>query len=91
MAGVALYAGLFEPGVARFDLRSLPPSHHQGIALLNVLRVLDIPQAVALLFPRRVHLPDTPPRGFEWTQRAAALFQGSEGKGASPLSFKVAQ
>jgi hypothetical protein len=56
MAGVALYAGLFEPDVARFDLWHPPASHRQGPILLNVRRVLDMPQALALAFPRRIIL-----------------------------------
>jgi hypothetical protein len=56
MAGVVLYAGLFEPDVARFDLWHPPASHRQGPILLNVRRVLDMPQAVALAFPRQVRL-----------------------------------
>jgi dienelactone hydrolase len=55
-AGIALYAGLFEPDVAAFDLWHLPPSHRDAPILLNVLRVLDVPQAVALALPRRVTL-----------------------------------
>ena len=56
MAGLVLYAGLFEPDVARFDLWSPPASHRQGPTFLNVRRVLDMPQAVALAFPRSVRL-----------------------------------
>jgi hypothetical protein len=56
MAGVALYAGLFEPDVARLDLWQLPESHRKGPILLNVRRVLDVPQALALAFPRRIIL-----------------------------------
>jgi hypothetical protein len=56
MAGVVLYAGLFEPDVARFDLWHPPASHRQGPTFLNVRRVLDVPQAVALAFPRQVRL-----------------------------------
>jgi hypothetical protein len=55
-AGIALYAGLFEPGVSAFDLWHLPPSHRAGPTFLNVLKVLDAPQAVALASPRRVTL-----------------------------------
>ena len=51
MAGVALYAGLFEPAVERFDLHRLPASHRDGPIFLNVLRVLDIPEALGLLAP----------------------------------------
>jgi hypothetical protein len=56
MAGVVLYAGLFEPDVARFDLWHLPASHRQGPTFLNVRRVLDTPQALALAAPRKVIL-----------------------------------
>ncbi|HND55595.1 MAG TPA: hypothetical protein PLV92_24440, partial [Pirellulaceae bacterium] len=48
MAGVALYASLFEPNIKRLDLWSLPRSHRDGPALLNVQRFLDLPQTVAL-------------------------------------------
>lgn len=47
MSGIALYASLFEPNVARLDLWQLPASHRDGPDFLNVLRLLDIPQAVA--------------------------------------------
>jgi dienelactone hydrolase len=56
MAGVALYAALFEPDVARLDLWDLPASHRQGPIFLNVRRILDTPQAAALAFPREVWL-----------------------------------
>jgi hypothetical protein len=56
MAGVVLYAGVFEPDVARLDLWRLPPSHRQGPTLLNVRRVLDTPQALGLMLPRKVIL-----------------------------------
>jgi hypothetical protein len=55
-AGIALYAALFEPSVAAFDLWHLPSSHHDGPVFLNVLRVLDTPQAVALAAPRKLTL-----------------------------------
>lgn len=48
MAGIALYASLFEPGLDRLDLVDLPASHAQGPIFLNVLRYMDLPQAVAL-------------------------------------------
>jgi len=49
MAGVVLYASLFVPKVHRIDLHQLTPSHRDGgPELLNVLRFLDVPQAVAL-------------------------------------------
>jgi len=48
MAGIVLYASLFEPDIERLDLWHLPRSHHDGPTFLNVLRYLDIPQAVAI-------------------------------------------
>jgi hypothetical protein len=55
-AGIALYAGLFEPEVAALDLWRLPATHREAPIFLNVLRVLDVPQAVALALPRPVTL-----------------------------------
>jgi dienelactone hydrolase len=47
-----LYASLFEPGVRRLELKRLPASHAEGPDYLNVLQVLDIPQAVQLAAER---------------------------------------
>jgi dienelactone hydrolase len=48
MAGVALYASLFEPEIARLDLHNLPTSHRDGPFFLNATRFLDMPQTVAM-------------------------------------------
>jgi hypothetical protein len=59
-----LYASLFEPDIARLDLYELSPTHDVGSAgpdLLNVLKVLDMPAAVALAAERsrvRVYVND---------------------------------
>lgn len=69
MAGIALYAALFEPEVERLDLWHLPASHRQGPIFLNVLRVLDVPQAVALALPRKVRLhvkDDAEAKAWDW-------------------------
>jgi dienelactone hydrolase len=47
-AGWALYASLFEPTISRLDLWELPHSHRDGVIVPNVLRFLDLPQAVAV-------------------------------------------
>ena len=68
-AGLVLYAALFEPDVARLDLWHPPASHRDGPVFLNVLRVLDVPQAVALAFPRQVKLyvtDDAEAKAWEW-------------------------
>jgi hypothetical protein len=53
MAVNAVYASLFEPGIDRLVLQSPPRTHRDGPDYLNVLRVLDIPQAVAMAAERR--------------------------------------
>jgi hypothetical protein len=72
MAGVALYASLFEQNVAGLDLTALPPSHRHGPDLLNVRKVLDMPPAVAMAAERcPVHLVDANPS--DWTFAAECV------------------
>jgi hypothetical protein len=52
LAGIALYASLFAPNVKRLDLYGLPVNHRNGPFYLNIDRVLDLPQAVALAAER---------------------------------------
>jgi hypothetical protein len=69
MAGIVLYAALFEPDVARLDLWHPPASHRQGPIFLNVRRLFDMPQAVALAFPRKVRLyvkDDAEAKAWSW-------------------------
>jgi hypothetical protein len=86
MAGVVLYAGLFEPEVARFDLWHPPATHKQGPIFLNVLRVLDLPQAVALASPRPVRIyvkNETEAKPWEWPQ------QVQQALGQRPLTVRT--
>jgi hypothetical protein len=72
MAGVALYASLFEPDVYRLDLYELPHSHVTGPCFLNVLRYLDMPQAVAIAAERsRVVIYDKNPAAWSYPQSVA--------------------
>jgi len=52
MAGIVLYASLFETDIARLDLWHLSNTHREGPTFLNVLRYLDIPQTVAMATER---------------------------------------
>jgi len=45
----ALYAALLEPGVRRLELVALPESQTAGPDCLNVLRVTDLPQVLAIV------------------------------------------
>ena len=52
MAGVLTYASLFEPEITRLDLHNPPLSHKNGPFFFNVLRIMDVPQAVAIALER---------------------------------------
>ena len=72
-AGIALYASLFEPDIARLDLWELPPSHREGPNFLNVMRYLDTPQAVAMAAERsNLRLYQSDESGWEYPQAVAA-------------------
>ena len=74
MAGIALHAAIFEPAVKRVDLWHLPASYRQGPTFLNVLRVLDMRQAVALAYPRKVMLYDADAAKWSWPAAVAKLY-----------------
>jgi cephalosporin-C deacetylase-like acetyl esterase len=48
---LAAYAALFEPSIKEVIIFDPPTSHKDGPIFLNVLRVLDIPEALGLLAP----------------------------------------
>ncbi len=77
MAVNALYASVFEPNIAGLDLCQLPNSHRNGPDYLNVLRVLDVPQTMAIPMDRSLvqvfdsgakgwEYPDAVKHGLEW-------------------------
>lgn len=72
MAGIALYASLYEPDIKRVDLWRLAASHRDGPDFLNVLRFLDVPQAVALAAERsQVVLYQTDPADWNYPRETA--------------------
>jgi hypothetical protein len=85
MAVLAVYASLFEEPVSQLDLTAVPVSHdvpaegeERAIApsLLNVLRVLDVPQAVAMAAARsRVVIKDSDAAGLRFVADTAAVLQ----------------
>ena len=48
---LGVYAALFEPSIKEVVVIDPPKSHKEGPHFLNVLRVLDIPEALGLLAP----------------------------------------
>jgi cephalosporin-C deacetylase-like acetyl esterase len=69
---IAAYAALFEPAISEVVLVEPTESHMQGPHFLNVLRVLDIPDALGLLAPRKLTVYGAKPEAFEKT---AALYK----------------
>jgi cephalosporin-C deacetylase-like acetyl esterase len=65
-AGVlAAYAALFEPVIGEVVVVNPPKSHTEGPHFLGVLRVLDIPEALGMLAPRKLTLIDATDRAFD--------------------------
>jgi len=65
-AGLALYASLFETGVSTLCRSDLADSHRTGPNFLNVLRYLDVPQAVSMALERGSVILSSPTKA-AWT------------------------
>jgi dienelactone hydrolase len=80
-AGIlAAYAALFEPSIKEVVIIDPPTSHKDGPIFLNVLRVLDIPEALGLLAPDvKLTIIGGKDKAFD---RTAQLYKlaGAEGK-----------
>jgi len=73
MAVNALYASLFDPGITELSLSHVPSSQDRGPDYLDIQKVLDIPQAVAMAAERcqtRLQSDDTP--GWQFLLEMAA-------------------
>ncbi len=69
-AGVlGAYAALSETSIAEVIAVDPPPSHRTGPALLGVLKVLDIPEALGLLAPRHLTLVNAKDPAFARTTK----------------------
>jgi cephalosporin-C deacetylase-like acetyl esterase len=61
------YAALFEPSIAEVTIIDPPVSHRDGPIFLNVLRVLDISEALGMLAPRPLTLINAKDKAFDRT------------------------
>ncbi|WP_165250718.1 alpha/beta hydrolase [Paludisphaera soli] len=75
-AALALWATYFEGGVAKVVLVDPPATVRDGPAFLNLDRVLDMPQAVALLHPIDVRIVGSRPELWEWPRKLAERLGG---------------
>ena len=69
---LAAYAALFEPSIEEVIIVDPPASHKDGPIFLNVLRVLDVPDALGLLAPRKLTLINAKDKAFDKT---AAIYK----------------
>lgn len=65
---LAAYAALFEPSIKEVVIIDPPKSHMEGPHFLNVLRVLDIPEALGLLAPRQLTIIGGKDAAFDRTE-----------------------
>lgn len=70
-ASLALWAGIFEPKIDQVILIDPPKTVREGQVFLNLERLLDMPQAVALLYPRALTIEKTDASAWEWPKRLA--------------------
>jgi hypothetical protein len=79
MAGVSLYATLFQNGVAELHLTKLPSTHREGPYFLNVSRICDIPQiALSVASQTPLFLYDVDDDGFKHTTDSARHMNWNE-------------
>jgi hypothetical protein len=75
---LAAYAALFEPSIKEVVIVDPPVSHRKGPIFLNVLRVLDIPDALGLLAPRTLTLVNAKDKAFDRTAEIYRLAGAAE-------------
>jgi len=79
MAALVLYAALLDSRVTEVVLDDPPASHWQRPALLNVLRVTDLPEVAAALAPRPITFLTDPPGTFGFTRSVYGLRGETDG------------
>ncbi len=68
----AIYAAILDENVTEIVLENPPETHTEGATpeLLGVLRIGDLPQNLALVFPRPITFIGEIPIAYEWTKQA---------------------
>ena len=73
-AALGLYAAIFDARIRQVLLIDLPSSHLEGPIFLNILRHTDLPEAAALLAPRRLNFYGRMPAAFQATRGVYQLY-----------------
>jgi hypothetical protein len=71
---LGLYAAILDEGISQVMLIDAPSTHADGPIFLNILRHTDLPEAAALLAPRRLNFYGRMPPAFEYTKHVYALY-----------------
>lgn len=71
---LGLYAAILDDGIHQVVLMNPPSTHLEGPIFLNVLRYLDLPEAAALLAPRRLNFYGRLPAAFESVRHVYSLY-----------------
>lgn len=71
---LGLYAAVLEPTAYQVLLLDPPSSHAEGPIFLAVLRYTDLPEAAALLAPRRLNFYARMPSGYDAVRSIYALY-----------------
>lgn len=74
MGPLGLYAAALDPRIGRVILDDPPASHWQGPALLNILRVTDLPETAAMMAPREIVSLTPLARGYDYTAGIYKLY-----------------
>jgi hypothetical protein len=74
MGALGIYAAVFDDRITRVILDDPPSSHWQKPALLNVLRLTDLPEAAAVVAPREIVSLTPLPPAYAYTSRIFALY-----------------
>jgi cephalosporin-C deacetylase-like acetyl esterase len=70
---IGLYAAILEPRVEQVILIDPPVTHAQGPIFLDVMRHTDLPEAAALLSPRRLNFLGRMPAEYDYTRHVYGL------------------
>ena len=74
---VAAYAALLKPQFSEIVLVDPPASHRNGPIFLNVLRVIDVPEALSLLAPRPLTIHTSQANAFDRTKEIYRIGGGT--------------
>jgi len=79
-APLAVYAAILDPQIAEVVLANPPESHadQNTPEFLGILRIGDLPQNLALVYPRPITFVGAVPPAYEWTRQLYAKLGAGE-------------